>query len=154
MLISCKCGCGQQLENTDSRNRPRRYIWGHANIKKLIDGNKGREPWNKGIKTGHIPWNKGKEWPEMAGENNPAWKGGVTKTRGDRWSKEYRRWRNAVLRRDNHTCTNCGATKETAIIQTDHIRPWSKYPKLRYEISNGRTLCWDCHKRTDTYGRS
>lgn len=156
MIISCKCGCGATFEDRDSRNRPRQYVWGHANMKMLkkYAKRKGSVPWNKGIKTGHTPWNKGIEWAEMTGENNPAWKGGVTKSRGDRWSKEYRRWRNAVLRRDNHTCVQCGATRETTIIQTDHIKPWSKYPELRYELSNGRTLCWDCHKKTNTYGRS
>lgn len=153
-MIKCKCGCGTLIEPRDSRNRPRQYVWGHHNmaILKKHAKKKGEIPWNRGIKTGHTPWNKGKEWPEMTGENNPAWRGGVTRTRGDRWSKEYRRWRNAVLRRDNHICIWCGATRETAVIQVDHIKSWSKYPELRFEISNGRTLCWDCHKTTDTYG--
>jgi len=151
-MIECKCGCGTLIEPKDKRGRPRQYVWGHANIKNLIKNNIGRPPWNKGIKTGHTPWNKGKEWPEMTGENNPAWRGGVTRTRGDRWSKEYRRWRNAVLRRDNHTCIWCGATKETSIIQVDHIKSWSEYIDLRHDIDNGRTLCWYCHKKTDTYG--
>jgi hypothetical protein len=31
-LITCACGCGEQLEKYDSVNRPRKYIRGH-NIK-------------------------------------------------------------------------------------------------------------------------
>lgn len=33
----------------------------------------------------------------------------------------------------------------------DHIKPFAYYPDLRFELSNGRTLCIDCHKKTDTY---
>lgn len=151
-MIKCACGCKTLIEPRDNRNRPRKYVWGHANIKNLIKNNIGREPWNKGKKTGHTPWNKGKPWPEMSGANNPAWRGGVTKTRGDRWTKEYRRWRNAVLRRDNYTCIQCGATKAIGIIQVDHIKPFASYPEHRFEVDNGRTLCWSCHKKTKTYG--
>lgn len=152
-MIHCACGCGKQLEKFDNKGRPRKYIWGHHIMNDPRFVGKGRVPWNKGIKTGHIPWNKGRPWPEMSGENNPAWRGGVTKSRGERWSKEYRRWRHAVLRRDNHTCQYCGVNEESGvIIQTDHIKPWASYPELRYDINNGRTLCWDCHKKTKTYG--
>lgn len=28
----------------------------------------------------------------------------------------------------------------------------SNFPELRFELSNGRTLCVECHQKTDTYG--
>ena len=64
--------------------------------------------------------------------------------------KQYREWRKSVLERDNYACITCNSTEE---LNTDHIKPYSLYPELRYVVSNGRTLCEDCHKLTNTYGR-
>jgi len=36
-------------------------------------------------------------------------------------------------------------------IQADHIRRFSEYPELRFDLNNGRTLCTECHKKI-TYG--
>lgn len=54
-----------------------------------------------------------------------------------------------VLGRDGYKCVECGAIDK---LETDHIIPHSRRPDLKYEVSNGRTLCKDCHKETDTYG--
>lgn len=58
-------------------------------------------------------------------------------------------WRNKVLERDGHKCVWCGSTQD---LEADHIKPKSLYPKLRYDVSNGRTLCWSCHIKTPTWG--
>ena len=87
---------------------------------------------------------------EYSGDKNPAWKGGVTfTTRLIRKSRLYRVWRKKVLERDNYECTKCSSKDN---LHVDHINPFVPYPELRFEVSNGRVLCFDCHKKTDTYG--
>jgi 5-methylcytosine-specific restriction endonuclease McrA len=82
------------------------------------------------------------------------WKGGVTdinlKIRG---SLEYRLWREAVFARDKYTCIWCGDNRG-GNLEADHIKPFSLYPELRFAIDNGRTLCKNCHKKTETYGNN
>lgn len=56
----------------------------------------------------------------------------------------YTDWRNAVFERDNYACQRC--QQLGGRLQAHHIRSWSKYPDLRYEVSNGITLCIACHK--------
>jgi hypothetical protein len=86
----------------------------------------------------------------MFGAENPQWKGGVTPLyRIIRKSKEYDLWRTAVFIRDNRTCIWCGSKDK---IEADHIKPFSLFPELRFAIDNGRTLCHDCHRKTETYG--
>jgi len=67
-----------------------------------------------------------------------------------RKSDDYKKWRLSVFVRDNYTCQFCN--KKSCYIQADHIKPFSLFPELRFDIDNGRTLCLDCHKKTDTYG--
>ena len=85
------------------------------------------------------------------GDKSHSWRGGVTKLNEKiRKSFEYRLWRKAVYERDKYTCVWCGI-KGTRL-NADHIKPFSLFPELRFAIDNGRTLCEDCHKKTDTYG--
>lgn len=84
------------------------------------------------------------------------WKGGLNNQR-DRKVAVYQDWRRAVLGRDNYTCVHCGAKFIKGVtgrvyLEVDHIKPYSLYPELRLEISNGRTLCRECHMKTDTWG--
>lgn len=81
-----------------------------------------------------------------------------------RCTLEYEAWRKECLERDNYTCQICG---EIAIRpQVDHLKGFTsilvKYKIQTYEealnctelwdIQNGRTLCLECHKKTETYG--
>lgn len=85
------------------------------------------------------------------GYKNPAWKGGVTSLNQTiRGSTEYALWRGKVFERDLFTCVFCG--QKGGRLEADHIKPFSLFPDLRLELSNGRTLCKECHKTTDTYG--
>ncbi len=92
---------------------------------------------------------KNKEWNK--GKNNPNWKGGISSINSRlRATKEYTLWREAVYLRDNFTCVWCGQVGGN--LNADHIKPFALFPELRFAIDNGRTLCENCHKTTDTYG--
>ena len=93
------------------------------------------------------------------GEKCNLWKGGITPINEKiRHSLEYRLWRESVFKRDNFTCIWCGLKFIKGItgnveLQADHIKPFASYPELRFAIDNGRTLCINCHRKTDTWGR-
>lgn len=127
----------------------------------------GRPVWNKGKKTGQISWNKGKKLPPLSlewrkkcsdahkarREKSHLWKGGVTPTHHKiRNSFEYKIWRELVFKRDRYTCIFCKDDRG-GNLEADHIKRFSEYPELRFDVQNGRTLCHDCHKKTKTYGR-
>jgi hypothetical protein len=67
---------------------------------------------------------------------------------------KYNAWRDAVFKRDGYKCIICGHTGSYRNpLQADHIQKKSSYPELMFEVSNGRTLCLRCHKRTLTWGK-
>ena len=93
------------------------------------------------FKKGQIPWN---------------YKGGITeKTNLLKGSQEYKNWRSSVFRRDRWSCVLCGykSTKRRDI-ESDHIKPFALFPELRFDTTNGRTLCIECHKLTKSYKNS
>lgn len=57
----------------------------------------------------------------------------------------YKAWRAAVRRRDRSTCQMPGCKRKRRL-QVHHIQKWSTNPSLRFDINNGITLCYDCHK--------
>lgn len=54
----------------------------------------------------------------------------------------YYAWSKSVKERDNNTCQICGNGSDVA----HHLFHKSKYPKLSLNISNGISLCVECHK--------
>lgn len=79
------------------------------------------------------------------GENNPAWKGGVTPENSKaRTSIENEKFRRIVFVRDNYTCQICG--KNNTRLEANHIKLFSENKQLRFEPSNGITLCNVCHQ--------
>lgn len=80
------------------------------------------------------------------GENHWAWKGGVTSQNSlDRSSYKSKAWRATVFERDNYTCQKC--QKRGCYLQAHHIQPFALFPELRFELSNGITLCRKCHSK-------
>jgi len=116
---------------------------------------------------GNIPWNKGQsketnastrrqaEW--MTGVNNPMYSkrgkahpnyknGKYTAEKKRYWgTSEYQQWRKAVYKRDKYACQKCGDNKGNNL-NAHHVKSFVDYPKLRYKISNGITLCDKCHQ--------
>lgn len=132
-----------------------RTAWnkGHKGLKdwmNLSGLNKGI-PWNRGKSGAQEAWNKGIQNIHFIGEKNPNWKGGVTKLNDKiRKSIEYKKWRTSVFERDKYTCVICG-DNNGGNLEADHIKQFAYYHDLRFDLNNGRTLCNDCHRKTDTY---
>lgn len=87
------------------------------------------------------------------GEKSHLWRGGITKINIlIRGTIEYRLWRESVFARDGWTCQKCG-DNTGGNLQAHHLKSFSKYKELRFAIDNGITLCENCHKTTDSFGR-
>lgn len=87
---------------------------------------------------------------DRTGARNPRWEGGITTENSKlRKTREYRAWREAVFVRDRFTCQHCGQRGGT--LHADHIKPFCAFPELRFDVSNGRTLCVACHRKTPTF---
>lgn len=132
--VSKSCGCWAS-ERMAGWNKQ------HSGINSYLFGKPGRYA--------------GEKRPEhsaaMRGENNPKWKGGITPANKKfRASEEYVNWRKSVFERDQFTCQFCGQVGGS--LHVDHIKPFALFPDLRTDLSNGRTLCVDCHRQTDTWG--
>lgn len=99
------------------------------------------------------------------GSNSHLWRGGVTSLRMQIYHlDENKEWRNKIYERDDYTCQICG-TKGYKL-NADHIKSFSLIKKENniktlddainceelWDINNGRTLCKDCHNKTDNYG--
>ena len=52
-----------------------------------------------------------------------------------------KQWAKAVKERDDYTCRVCGLRDTGAGMHAHHVKPWSKYPGLRYDVDNGVALC-------------
>ncbi len=100
------------------------------------------------------------------GSKSPNWRGGVSKFQHTlRRSFKYIQWRNQIFTRDNYTCQKCGV-RGGVILHADHIKPFAiileesgindldkAYSCVSlWDTDNGRTLCKDCHLKTDTHG--
>lgn len=58
----------------------------------------------------------------------------------------YRKFRKDVIKRDKGKCQMPGC-KASKFLQVHHVSKWSGASALRYEVSNGITLCKRCHNQ-------
>jgi len=146
------------------RNKKGQFIKGHRSIKywlgkkrlspsiktreKLSDANKGKIR-SIEMKKRYSESKLDKKNPSFGkkGKNAFHWTGGTAKRQLS--SPQYRRWRLSVFVRDNFTCINCNQVGGD--LEAHHIKFWAKYPKLRFNINNGATLCKRCHNLTKKY---
>lgn len=91
----------------------------------------------------HTEETKEKMRLSQLGEKSYRWKGGITQER-IRDRKHYYKFRLRVFTRDNFTCQICN--KIGGYLEAHHIKSWKNYPKERFDINNGITLCKECHK--------
>lgn len=120
-----------------------------------------------------VPWQKKKRnfcnrlcWSlGTRGKGSPVFKGEkATKKLRNRIMElsEYNYWRVAVFIRDDHRCVQCGSKKQ---LEADHMKSFALLVReneikntedargcvVLWDVGNGRTLCKECHRKTDTY---
>ena len=62
-------------------------------------------------------------------------------------SLQYSKWKRDCMKRDNYKCVKCNSENDLCV---HHIIPWricKDDDELRYDINNGITLCYPCHKK-------
>lgn len=78
------------------------------------------------------------------GIDSPYWKGdNVDENRRARDTYLYDNWRKMVYEKDNYTCQCCG--QRGGKLNAHHIKDFAQYVELRYDTSNGITLCENHH---------
>lgn len=100
------------------------------------------------------------------GEDHPCYK--VNKKhplhKSIRETFKYKEWRKKVFERDNYSCVLC---LSKGYLEADHIVRFidiiNKYNIISvessllceelFDLNNGRTLCRECHIKTDTWGK-
>ena len=151
--------CGKQASKcrSDYKKHKRHFCSRECSDRFRSETWRGKDHWNYGttFSTSHKQklsesnkeyWSKPENKKRRQGENNPAWNGGVTpQDRIDRTCNEYYEWQKAVYVRDRYTCQRCLDTT-SGIFNAHHIIPFCIAPEERFEVSNGATLCEDCHK--------
>lgn len=86
----------------------------------------------------------------IRGEDHWNWRGGAGTERHQLMQQdEYKQWRRGVFERDDYTCHECGV--RGGYLEAHHIQSWAEYPELRYELTNGLTLCRRCHRKGGGY---
>ena len=84
----------------------------------------------------------------IKGEEHPNWKGGITlEVAKIRSSRQYARWREDSMKKDDYTCQCCGV--RGGELNVHHIHDFANYPDLRLDIDNSITLCVKCHRNSN-----
>lgn len=126
------------VRNSEMRNSSKKYYCSVPCYHIFLKGD------NPNPNKSHPNIFKGKKRLELAGAKNPNWKGGINPINDTiRKSLESQEWKWKVTKRDNYTCQVCG--QKGGILNANHIKKFADYPKMRFELNNGITLCRNCH---------
>lgn len=156
----CSIACSKK-GNTYRRGQIHNNIWNKGKTGLQVAWNKGNGEYAKAL--GFGKWMSGKtasietrikaseamKKRVAEGKHNFYIDGRTPQNQKIRHSLTYKMWRESVFKRDDYTCQHCKA--RGVYIEADHIKPFAFFPELRFELSNGRTLCKPCHAQTDTY---
>lgn len=139
----CSRNCANQSSEKSKRSRIALLErWSNPEQKQqLIDGIKIRSQSDEWRNAPHF----------QKGEKHPRFKGNKNDRATERVRYPYKEWRWAVFKRDNFTCQDCG--QHGGILTAHHIAEWANAPALRYEVSNGVTLCEPCHDKRHGWER-
>jgi hypothetical protein len=74
------------------------------------------------------------------GPDNPNWNGSP---RRNHRGGPHASWARQVISRDHATCQKCGV--QGVELHAHHVVSYKEAPELRYEVSNGLTVCHRCH---------
>lgn len=81
----------------------------------------------------------------MSGENHPLYNPNRDEIQTEgRQHPDYVVWRREVYKRDNWSCQCCNYKGRD--INAHHIKSFTRFPELQFDVSNGITLCINCHK--------
>ena len=82
----------------------------------------------------------------LKGEDHHNWDPNITDEEREigRFYPEYKAWRKDVYERDNYTCQICGQ-RGGHELNSHHLEGYAGNKDLRTTLSNGITLCKDCH---------
>ena len=157
-------GCKHSKKSID---RARNKVIGNKSSKETREllSLRRKEEWENGVRKGGWKHTKAtidkmklsaKKGPEnnfygkdFSGSNSPRWikdRSLLKTSRKEAFDVRYREWIHRVRKRDRNQCRlknqDCKGR-----IETHHILSWKNYPKLRYDINNGITLCQAHHPR-------
>jgi predicted HNH restriction endonuclease len=98
-----------------------------------------------------VDWNSRNLPSDVSGENNPNWKGGSNNS--TIYTGKWNSVRRKCLKRDNHTCQNCGKNKKELGREPDvhHIIPVKTFEDEQdaHYIDNVICLCSSCHNKAE-----
>ena len=136
----------QENKNTD-------FVLKHnRKISKTMKGMKRppfSEEWKRNI--GKAATGEKSHWWGKFGKDHPAWKENCITPEHTRirQSREFKEWRTAIFERDNYACVRCLEYSD-GHLNAHHILSFALFPEERFEISNGATVCEECHKYIHT----
>lgn len=137
MRVCKECKFEKELEQFRpvKKGKYRSYQCRECRNKGLRTGRPNRGQYKKGHIATHSPFIKG-----MTPWNKDKYNG------NSRGTRKNIVWKNAVKERDGNKCIKCGIQIN---LSCHHIKPWRNFPELRFEISNGMTLCKICHGKEE-----